>query len=70
LAEVQRPWPNVGVAAVGLGLEQRGGEVLIGPLLVAGAIGELGQRASRGGRLERAEQVREFAAGAHAISAS
>src|SRR4051794_33546549 len=60
----------VAVAAVGLGLEQRGGEVLIGPLLGASAIGELGQRPGRRGRLELAEQVREFAAGAHAISAS
>jgi hypothetical protein len=46
----------VAVAAVGLGLQQGGGELLKGPFLGAGAIGELGQRA-RGGRcLELAEQ--------------
>ena len=61
----------VAVAAVGLGLQQRGGELLIAPLLGAGAIGELGQRPGRGRRLERAEQVRELGArAAHAISAS
>ena len=60
----------VAVAAVGLGLQQRGGEVLIAPVLGAGALGELGQRARRGRGFEGAEQVREFAGGAHAISAS
>ena len=52
----------VAVAAVDLGLQQRGGELLIAPLLGAGAVGELGQRPRRGRRLERAEQVRELGA--------
>ena len=61
----------VAVAAVGLGLQQRRGEVLIAPFLLAGAVGELGQRPGRGRRLELAEQVRELGVGAaHAISAS
>jgi len=61
----------VAVAAVGLGLEQRGGELLEGPLLGAGAVGELRQRAGGGGRLELPEQMRELAGGArHAISSS
>ena len=51
----------VAVAAVDLGLQQRRGELLIAPLLGAGAVGELGQRPGRGRRLERAEQVRELA---------
>ena len=38
----------VAVAAVGLGLQQRGGELLVAPFLAAGAVGELGQRARRG----------------------
>jgi hypothetical protein len=60
----------VSVAAVGLGLEQRGGELLVAPVFVAGPLGQLGQRACRGGCFERAEQMRELAAGAHAINAS
>ena len=61
----------VAVAAVGLGLEQRRGELLIAPFLGAGAVGELGQRPRGGRRLELAEQVRELGVGAaHAISAS
>jgi hypothetical protein len=61
----------VAVAAVDLGLEQRGGEALKAPLLLAGAVGELGQGAGRGRRFERAEEMREFAVGAaHAISRS
>jgi len=61
----------VAVAAVDLGLEQRRGELLEAPLLVAGAVGELGQRPRGGRRLQRAEQVRELGRGpAHAISAS
>src|SRR5215213_5421812 len=39
----------VAVAAVDLGLEQRGGEALEAPLLLASTVGELGQRV-RGGR--------------------
>ena len=50
----------VAVAAVGLGLEQRGGEALEAPLLGAGPIGELGQRPRGRGRLELAEQVGEL----------
>ena len=42
----------VAVAAVGLGLQQRGGELLIAPFLGAGAVGELGQRPRGGRRLE------------------
>ncbi len=61
----------VAVAAVGLGLEQHRGELLIGPVLGAGAIGELGQRSGGRGRLELAEQVRQLGRrAAHAISAS
>ena len=48
-----------------------GGELLIAPLLGAGAVGELGQRPGGGRRLQRAEQVRELGRrAAHAISAS
>jgi hypothetical protein len=50
----------VAVATVGLGLEQRCRELLIAPFLLTGAVGELGQRARRSGRLELAEQVREL----------
>ena len=53
-----------------LGRQQRLGEALIAPVLRAGALGELGQRPGGGRRLQRPEQVRELAAGAHAISAS
>jgi hypothetical protein len=61
----------VAVAAVGLGLQQDGGELLIRPLLSAGAIGELRQRPGRGGRLELAKEVRELGRRpGHAISAS
>jgi hypothetical protein len=61
----------VAVAAVDLGLEQRGGELLKAPVLGAGAVGELGQRPGGGRRLEDAEQVRQLGRGlAHAISAS
>src|SRR5829696_8042585 len=41
----------VAVATVGLGLEQRRRELLIAPFLLAGAVGELGQRPGRGVRL-------------------
>jgi hypothetical protein len=61
----------VAVAAVGLGLEQGGGELLKRPFLGAGAVGELGQRPGGGGRLELAKQVRELGRrAAHAIRAS
>jgi hypothetical protein len=50
----------VAVAAVDLGLEQRGGELLKAPLIRAGAVGELRQGARGGRRLQRAEQVREL----------
>jgi hypothetical protein len=66
---------DAGLAAVRLaaGLfrrEQRLGEALIAPLLGAGALGELGQRPRRRGRLHRAEQMRELRGRAHAISPS
>ena len=38
----------VAVAAVGLGLQERRGELLVAPLFGAGAVGELGQRAGGG----------------------
>ena len=61
----------VAVAAVGLGLQQRGGELLVAPLLRAGAVGELGQRPGGGRRFELAKQMRELGRrAAHAISAS
>ena len=61
----------VAVAAVGLGLQQRRGELLEGPLLGAGSVGELGQRPRGRRRLECPEQMREFRRRAgHAISAS
>ena len=50
----------VAVAAVDLGLEQRGGELLVAPLIGAGTLGELGQCPCRGRRLQRAEEVREL----------
>ena len=63
--------PAVAVAAIGLGLQQRRGELLIAPVLGAGALGELGQRLRRGRRFELAEQMRELGVRAtHAISAS
>ena len=50
----------VALARGDLGREQRLGEALIAPLLLARALGELRQRARGGRRLERAEQVREL----------
>jgi hypothetical protein len=58
------------VAAVDLGLEDRGDELLIAPVLGAGAIGELGQRPRGRWGFQDAKQVSELAAGAHAIRAS
>ena len=49
----------------GLGRQQRLGEALIAPLLLAGSLGELRQRAGGGGRLEQSEQVRKLGVGAH-----
>ena len=61
----------VAVAAVDLGFEQRGGELLKAPVLAAGAVGELGQRPGGRRRLQGAEQVRELRRRAgHAIRAS
>jgi hypothetical protein len=61
----------VAVAAVGLGLEQRRGDLLIAPLLGPGAVGELGQRLGGGRRLELAEEMRELGVvAAHAVRAS
>src|SRR3954463_4084319 len=54
----------VAVARGNLRREQRFGEALIAPLLLAGALGEHGQRPGRRGRLEPTEQVREFSDGA------
>jgi len=60
----------VAVAAVDLGLQQGGGELLLAPVLGAGAVGELGQRPRRGRRFERSEEVRKLGLGPpHAISA-
>ena len=50
----------VAVARGDLGGEQRLGEALVAPLLLAGALGELRQRPGGGRRLQRAEQVREL----------
>ena len=61
----------VAVAAVGLGLQKDGGELLIAPVLLTGAVGELGQRSRGGGCFELAEEVGELGRrAAHAISAS
>src|SRR3954451_15953192 len=54
----------VAVARADLGREQRFSEALIAPLLLAGALGERRQRPCGRGRLQRAEQVREFSGGA------
>ena len=54
-----------------LGLEQRLGEALVTPLLLAGALSELGQRACGGRRLQSAEEMRELGLrGQAGISAS
>src|SRR3954452_3923596 len=59
----------VAVTAVDLRLEQRRGELLVAPFLGTGAVGEFRERSGGGGRLQRAEQVRELAGGAgHAIN--
>jgi hypothetical protein len=50
----------VAVAAVDPGLEQDGRELLVAPLLRPRTVRELGRRASGGGRLQRAEQVRRL----------
>ena len=50
----------VAVARGDLGREQRLGEALIAPLLLAGPLGEHRQRPGGGRRLERAEQVRQL----------
>src|SRR4051794_26142049 len=62
----------VAVARGDLRGEQRFGEALIAPLLLAGALGEHRQRPGGRGRLERAEQGRQLGRGpAHAgITAS
>jgi hypothetical protein len=60
----------VAVAAVDLGLEQDGGELLVASFLRSRAVGELGKRPGSGRGLQRAEQVRQLARGGHAISAS
>src|SRR4051794_41650629 len=66
---IDASWAAVAVAAVDLGLEQGGGELLEGPVVAAGAVGELWQRPRGGRRLQGAEQVRELRAGSgHAVS--
>src|SRR4051794_31978065 len=63
--------PAMAVAAVGLGLQERRGELLERPFFGAGAIGELGQRPRSRRRLEGMKQVRALGRwAAHAISAS
>ena len=63
------PQPAAGGLARGnLGREQRFGEPLIAPLLLAGALGEVRQRPRRRRRLHRPEQMGELRAAAHAIS--
>ena len=47
----------VGLARVDLGLQQGGGEVLVAPLLLPRALGQLAQRPRRGRGLERAEEM-------------
>jgi hypothetical protein len=46
--------------------EQGFGEALVAPLLLARAVGELGERAGGGRRLQLPEQVRELAGLGHA----
>jgi hypothetical protein len=50
--------------------EERLGELLIAPLLRAGAVGELRKRPGCGGGFELAEQVGELGGVAHALKAS
>ena len=50
----------VAVARGDLGGQQRLREALIAPVLLARPLGEPGQRARRGRRLQRPEQVRQF----------
>jgi len=54
------PFAAVAVAGADLGPEQRLGEPLIAPLLLAGPVGERGQRPGRGRRFQRAKQMREL----------
>jgi hypothetical protein len=62
----------VAVAAIDLGLQQDGGELLIAPLLGASAIGELGNARAAAGALSARNRCAnsELACGGHAISAS
>ena len=61
----------VGLTGGDLGGEHHLREALVAPLLLAGALGELGQRPGCGRRLQGAEEVRELRRLAHAgISAS
>jgi hypothetical protein len=63
------PQPAAGGLPRGdLGREQGFGEPLIAPLLLAGALGEVVQRAGCRWRLQRPEQMSELGAAAHAIS--
>ena len=56
-------FPAVAFPGGDLGPEQHFGEALIAPLLLAGAVGEHRQRASRGRRFQRAEEMRELGGG-------
>jgi hypothetical protein len=61
----------VAAAAVGFGLQKDRGELLIAPVLGAGAVGELRQRPGGGGCFELAKEVCELGRwAAHAINAS
>jgi hypothetical protein len=61
------PFAAVTVARGHLRCEQRLGEALIAPLLLARAVGQLRQRPRGGWGLQRAEQVRQLRGGpAHA----
>jgi hypothetical protein len=63
------PQPPAGGLARGqLGGEQRLGEAFIAPALLAGPVGEHGQRARRRQRFHRAEQVRELGAVAEVLA--
>jgi hypothetical protein len=53
----------VHVAAVDLGLEQRGAKALVAPILLASAVGELGQRPGRAGALSARKSWASSASG-------
>jgi hypothetical protein len=57
---------TVGLARGDLGREQRLREALVAPLLLAGPLGQLGERAGRRRRLQRPEQVGQLRGLGHA----